>query len=1351
MYRPILQLLTFLLLPAALYAAPAVTFDYRPPAALAPVAALPGTPCAAPVSDGAYLAVTTATELRVYRARQLTPEGKALDYPYGLLDESGRLVTPALLPELPLVKGDARFATRAAEAGPVELCLILPAKRWISAPVFGRLAQPTAAGDLTRTVLYALEDLGDGGCRACCMALDPLIAHPADAGRGLAHPPEQVSLRVWNGPRLPSLARAALTLSGGRLLITVLGDPAPGAPWRVYLLDARTGECCARVAPTSACRLTAAARVLPADSTTPERLLLTGEQDGAAALWLAPPRITARLTPPHPPLSRIPADLILADSRGRRYPIGDPKDPFRGKHIAAIAAHGATLTVTFRDWNLFLPHGTEPPLLAPPLTLSYAPVLPTAVRLYPLRNPPLTGLEPEFPSPILLPGAAPAHAAALVAGEAVITGVTCSANVETPLLAVNGQPATVRLHTGALLRCPLPEAQPDWQFPGDTRGPRSQAIAGQWWESDFPYPSAAGDGTLYAVATYRGVAGSGPLPVAAPARAVLYALDPATPSNLRQVVAAGTVTGWPDEDPYLLQVHSAWTGFPLQIGARVLLQVSGDAPFTCDLGHILAISPPPGDPAASYRVTVERPRPPEAQLAAARAVTLLAAIATPYVSHVQAWNSVTGAEPLRDYQRTGSPATRANEGLCHQAPTGNPANADPREGLQEVMIALTGLETTCHAPGVPDPATHTLRLEDADFLPAGSAALAAWRAAPHVYLPRIAAGRFNYLVDHRAGRITLTPPAAGALADRFVVVHYFTTDTLDGKATAVRHAEIMYVPTPVRWQYTFPDALPASAPLLVGDRLYLTMLRQAAGQWQPALYTFAAAPQDPRQARPLAIQPIGQPVERPDAAVFAPVPALNGLAVGVPGALALLGAQDVLVADGQRLLRLNSAGQLAWQAVGMQGKETLRFTLLTAVRRLANGNLLLCDTGANRVAEMDRQGQFVWQYPDGAPEALGLLEPRDARRYVRENPVEAVYTGEDKLGPATVRWENTLIADAGHQRLLEIHRPLVRLDAGEFQYRPELHYLAAGKPVPLQQTVEVVADGARLQWDGAPTPALTFTLALRYPDAEAPADDPVMAGVRGLEYLAAVAGQAADPAQPRQPLRTVHLRQDVLLPHPMQPTANALAIRPGRGDYAQVRQLDLIALRDGNRTEARVLVVDDVGVREVPLAPERQGAPVFEMTASGYARALAAPGWGEAVGPRAPDLLQEERQAWQARLDAWRKDSTFHPVAVLRLDAGEGLADADPRTVRYRILLLQTLASPDPATWLDGKACRRTQLVDVCWTDPALPYAGHTQDGWGLLDTRGHYAVTPDPLASDFPAIPGTYPLTTPLGLCGGE
>lgn len=1068
------------------------------------------------------------------------------------------------------------------------------------------------------------------------------------------------------------------------------------------------------------------------------------------------------------------------------------------------------------------------------------------------------------------------------------------------------------------------EGEIAYQFYGDTFGPKrskdlnvaeydaqytANGLDNTWrgdlpwlWRSDFPYPAALGRDAAYTVATYNGYGaltgtadGYKGLPLTLQRnRAMLYALDPEPSRYLQQVVTAGSIVQTPapaaEFNPArTLTVKPSELDGALRVGARAILQ---QADFTWDLGTIVKIRQAD---ATTYWVVFDREAPGGQ---AAVGASLLVATSTPYVSHVQAWDTVTGAEPLREYDIVGgTTATRLSEGICGTYPADLPgANPDPAAGQRELMISFTELAKTCHQPD---------ELAGTTVRPLEAASFAADNSLSYLYLPRTpfkaannkVTGEVdqNFTVDYRTGRVALSPAQSGEFADRFVVVHYYTNDLVNNKSTWVQHAEIMHVPSQIKWQYQFADAVPDGGPVVVNDTIYLPAVRNvgtyAMPQWQPTLYAFATNPANTQDVRPLWMQSIGPVIadtKLPYRVMTTPTPTPGGILIGtaIPGgesALYLLSDRGLLIADGHRLLRVDGDGLVTWQASAtvdadpaalasnnpaVQGAGVVQqdFTLITRIRRQANGNILVCDTGGNRVVEMNRQGTVVWQFPDsdmtyldpdllstgGAvenlagirkPTVLRLNGPRDVQRYSRDISVPSVTWSGNDLGSALVRWETTMIADAGSNRIIEVYRPLVKIDnpgsavalgiglelASGFQYRPDFK---VGN-TSLIQFAAVIADGRAIGYNGEIfNQPLSFVTATRCegPDGLMGVDqldsvESVKSYVRTREILAAVGNPVADPNKPGSFLRTVRLSvdwsdlanpralirnyatltgagdvgvkvlqvdyaaefmpgDDVAIKDGVSPQAeslgvvtavdtqlnkitvtiglskaypvgsvllrkrvNALAVRANQAyDYTLVRQLDTVKLWNPNagQYEVHALVVDQSGVREVPLRPDWQSSPVFEMAQAQYANALnngtSLAKWDKL---RARLGLALDSPEW-LRFTAWRKDYLFAPVAVQRLDSGSGYT-TDQAKARYLISQMNTIAHTDPNTWINNQddfpeAMRRIHLFEARYLGAA--------EGWGIIDSSLNYYVYPDPLSADFPNLPGTtYPLTQPLSI----
>ncbi len=983
--------------------------------------------------------------------------------------------------------------------------------------------------------------------------------------------------------------------------------------------------------------------------------------------------------------------------------IGNFNNPFRKQQIISMRVGQTqdALRITFRNWNIFFPQGTTAvPSVSLPLCVQYSPtgaaqgqkmsIFPLELTMgYPiiLQGNQYVNLTARAQSPYrTLPDGDGTDTFGyhvdtppLVHGDQIVLGTSTAAASLNPFLQDSIGTAQTNIDAGGALtgyRINHPGfSRPDeplstnwggdiaWQFFGDTLGPKKVTLnnyswqgALPWlWRSDFPYPSAFGTDSLFTVGVYRG---TGPfdeakmstnvsLPTAAN-NSMLYALDPAPSRYLEQTVSVGTIANIPvaDTNDITLNAYDAARTMyldesalasalqtALHTGVRAMLQTTTGV---WDMGRVTQIRRPTDYNAANpaYWVTFDREAP-----TGATGASLLIATSVPYVSHVQVWDAVAGAAPMRRYTLTPDgtpanaiPALRVSEGILSSGitavPGATPANND-------VMLSFTQLATASHLwPLALNGTTLTLADSSAN-LPADMSAVT---MRSYLYLQRVPAAAadntvtdnmsWNYTVDYSTGRIQLAPRAAGQYADRFVMVHYFTNDWVGGTVQPVRHAEIMHVPSPIRWQYQFTDAVPDSGPVVANGTVYVTAMRQTTVGWQPTLYAFTANPVDTQNVQPLNITPVGAVAtgvaNLPYRGITAPVPTPHGIVVGtaMPGAYAdqfmLFADRGLLLADGQRVLRVNGDGQVTWQAsatkafdpnavqaadAATQGAGVVQqdFSLITKLHRLAvsqvpyydstttpvtssydypqppagSGNILLCDTGGNRVVELDGTGTVVWQYPDSdlvtlhQTTAYRLNGPRDVRRYYQENrvvlnnyPLPAGQTTD-----ATVRWETTMIADAGNNRIIEVYRPLVQIDRAFWTANPGVNLgngyvynspiaipiapgqgyiycpgLTTSNGTALVQTDVVLVNGATVKYnDGKGFNALktlTFTNCLRAsgPDGQLlpclKDHDPVnapsalsndMYGVQTNEVLAVVGNPISDPDNTNGFLRVVRL------------------------------------------------------------------------------------------------------------------------------------------------------------------------------------------------------------------------------------
>ena len=389
---------------------------------------------------------------------------------------------------------------------------------------------------------------------------------------------------------------------------------------------------------------------------------------------------------------------------------------------------------------------------------------------------------------------------------------------------------------------------------------------------------------------------------------------------------------------------------------------------------------------------------------------------------------------------------------------------------------------------------------------------------------------------------------------------------------------------------------------------------------------------------------------------------------------------------------------------------------------------------------MDRDGQVVWQYPDANADEKRLNGPRDVRRY----QTEVVIAG----GIGMRRWDTTVVADSGNQRILEFYNSMTKLNNPDiygpgYHYRPELGDVQSGPTV--------VADGATIAISSKKelTKKLTFTQVMRYTGAQGEIAAAQAGGYASNVLLAVVGNQVEDPGKKGSLLHTVLIQNGQIVHQQANKPVDILTPRPGNSDFVNIRQLDLITLKvDDTHNEVHVLVVDNSGVREFLLAEAMQEdkpdyKPVFEMRQQEYSAALVSTNWAQLSDNL--KLTPRERE----QLLYWRSDALFAPVAVQRIDAGTKLV-SDQAKARYLISQMNTLENPAPATWMPGPngiPQRRIFLFEARYLGNAQPYVPATEYlNWGIVDTFGRHYLFPTPWATDYPNIPGsTYPISQPL------
>ncbi len=141
------------------------------------------------------------------------------------------------------------------------------------------------------------------------------------------------------------------------------------------------------------------------------------------------------------------------------------------------------------------------------------------------------------------------------------------------------------------------------------------------------------------------------------------------------------------------------------------------------------------------------------------------------------------------------------------------------------------------------------------------------------------------------------------------------------------------------------------------------------------------------------------------------------------GFLVGLYSAETLIADNNRIVELAGNGKVTWEAVGtrevapagyMDANAERSFNRPQAMKLLHTGNLLVADTGNNRVVEFDRGGQLIWPVDNAGRFNSDILDVRDPVNVDREElPVD--FNGDGLVDDYLLI---TVVADQGNHRLL---------------------------------------------------------------------------------------------------------------------------------------------------------------------------------------------------------------------------------------------------------------------------------------------------------------------------------------------
>ncbi len=334
----------------------------------------------------------------------------------------------------------------------------------------------------------------------------------------------------------------------------------------------------------------------------------------------------------------------------------------------------------------------------------------------------------------------------------------------------------------------------------------------------------------------------------------------------------------------------------------------------------------------------------------------------------------------------------------------------------------------------------------------------------------------QYTVDAARGKITITnyqPSAGGAGGGQGVASasqSFLVTVTTPPGQTSVNqiHAPLNSLFrddfSPLLWYYVLPGE-PQSSPTLSGDVIYFTVQTAPGGRTTHAVVGLDANPTatNPTVKRGQQVAEDfmnhlrwQQRLEGLDRSLItatgSPVGAQGVMAVNTDKGTFVFEDALTLIADGKRILEANADGSVVWSldsttrrtvaggelpvydangnpvptnppGLPNQGRiveERKPISRPSTVRRLGPGDMLIADTGNNRVVRVDRSGRVLWNLErvsdpfrilaSGDPETLN--SPMDVQVWTAIN--------YDNSGTPTGYEVHYLIADAGNFRLIEV-------------------------------------------------------------------------------------------------------------------------------------------------------------------------------------------------------------------------------------------------------------------------------------------------------------------------------------------
>lgn len=331
--------------------------------------------------------------------------------------------------------------------------------------------------------------------------------------------------------------------------------------------------------------------------------------------------------------------------------------------------------------------------------------------------------------------------------------------------------------------------------------------------------------------------------------------------------------------------------------------------------------------------------------------------------------------------------------------------------------------------------------------------------------------RVAFKVDYEKGQITIENFLDPLSSSQDLIVRFFPP-TESGPGTQVEQIHLAFPPDDYQYRddywnnlawympITSPSAPITSSPMLLGSMLYFG---DNAGNLHTVNVQRVAQTTDRGGLAKDSTDVHWTWTDGSGAAIYSTVASSQGsIVVSTAQGLSVMYNALTLIADSHRILEADSAGRIVWSCDATTSYNTTRekiankqfvpvyaamktaFNRPSVAKRIGTSNVLVADTGNNRVVLMDRAGTALIEIKEFLdPGIPGLSVPASAKPILPPGaplklnaPTDVwVRTSVNPLTNTLAYW--FLIADSGNYRVVEIEAVY---DPSTGKYRPELRW-----------------------------------------------------------------------------------------------------------------------------------------------------------------------------------------------------------------------------------------------------------------------------------------------------------------------